>query len=458
MTTIATVTTVGGCYSQWLPDWADGLLSQTRRPDQVAIVVNGHVDDEPLVDATVGRLRGAGLDVRLIRTPWTLNYGRARNIAVDATDTVWVHHFDVDDVLLAHALADWQELQRSADVVAFGWQRMGDCPKGPHKRLYRPHRGAQTLATKAPASGVSPFRRSLWEASPYYDGLSAGWDTALWRGFGWLGARFVPTHRPVFAYRYHADSIYNTRTSAGDPHRVGPRLRQLAVDPPADVAVVVPWRNQGDPDRQAAWRWLRRRWEAQHPDWDVIVADCDGDWNKPRALNQTIDGLDCKFLVVADADVVVDPEDLKWATLDAAVCPWVVPHGDVWRMDPTSTGRLLGSPPDGDLPASPSTHRKPYRGYPGGGLFVISRAQWDLVGGFDEQFVGWGCEDEAFAVAADTILGPHARYEGPLLHLYHAPGLRGRHPAWKANRARLDRYRQAAGDRTRMAALSGGRP
>jgi hypothetical protein len=452
MSDFAAVTTVGGSYSRYLGEWADALLAQTRRPEQVAIVDNGTDDPEPVADAA-DRLRRAGLDVRLTVLPWTVNYGRARNIAVDSTDTEWAAHVDCDDLLMPHALEDWESLAPSADVVGFGWERLGGTP---FRRIYRPHQGPLSLTLAAPCSGLSPFRRTLWQRSPYRDDQTGAWDTALWRGFGWLNARFVPTVRPVFHYRWHPDSIFNARCA--DPHAsavVGRRLHQLASQPPDDVIVVVPWRDPGDPDRVDAWRWLRKRWATLHPDWTVVEADCEGTWQKTRALNDTISGLDCRVLIIADADVTADPGDLEWAVLDAQCYPWVVPHGKVHRLTRTATRQLFDLPADVDLNIQAPTIRTPYTGFPGGGLFVIGRAQWDRAGGMDETFVGWGAEDEAFALAADTLLGPHVRYDRPLIHLYHDPGLRSSDPAYEANRARWRRYRDISGDRAAMAAHVG---
>ena len=453
MSTIAAVTTVGGSYSRYLNDWTDALLAQTRRPDQVAIVDNG-ADDPEAVTAAADRLRRAGLDVQLIVQPWPVNYGRARNIAVDATDTEWAAHLDVDDMLMPHALADWEQLAPDADVVGFGWERHGGPTR--FRRIYRPHQGPLSLTIAAPCSGLSPFRRDFWQRSPYRDDQPGAWDTALWRGFGWLNARFVPTGRPVFHYRWHGDSIFNSRQA--DPHAaavVGGRLRQLAHQPPDDVAVVVPWRDPGDPDRVDAWRWLKQRWQTLHPNWTVVEADCDGPWQKTRALNETIDQLDCRVLVVADADVTADAGDLEWAVLDAQCYPWVVPHGQIRRLTRPATRQLYAQPADVDLDLQAPTIMAPYTGFPGGGLFVIGRSQWDRAGGMDDTFVGWGAEDEAFALAADTLLGPHVRYDRPLIHLYHDPGLRSRDPSYDANRARWVRYRQLSGNRTAMAELVG---
>jgi len=447
MTSVATVVAVGGSYGRWLPGWADAIVGQTRLPEQAALVDNGCADPSAIEDAA-GRLRAAGIDVRTATLPWTVNWGRARNLAVDLTDTVWVSHVDADDVLMPHALADWQQLEADADVVAFGWERLGGKP---FTRIYRPSHGRTMRRTSAPASAVSPFRRELWQQSPYYDGLSSGWDTGLWRGFGWLDAQVVPTSRPCYWYRWHPNSIFNRRKASGDPDGVGRRLHQLATCPPADVAVIVPWRDSGCSDRRSAWRWLQRRWATLHPDWQLVQADCDGPWSKPRAVNGAVERTDAKVLVVADADCTVDSDTLRWATLDAAVYPWVIPHGDVIRLDEATSRMLTDGPADAGLPARTSFRR--YRAFPGGGLFVISKAQWQAVGGFDVRFSGWGCEDEAFACAADTLLGPHVRYEDQLLvHLWHPPGLRSDDPKFAANRSRFDEYRRLSGDRAAMAA------
>ena len=451
MTSIGTVTTVGGGYSRWMSDWVDGVLSQTRRPDETVVVVNGDEDDS-LVDAEVGRLR-RHVPTRLIRLPWTHNWGRARNIAVAATTSEWVHHADVDDVLLPHALSDWKMLAVKADVVAFGWKRLGRVSEGSRRRAYHASCGPSTLRSPGPASGPSPFRRTFWERRPYDDRLPSAWDAALWRGFGWQDARFVPTRRAVLLYRWHPQSLSNSRQAAGDPDHVEQRLQRAATVPPDDVAVVVPWRDRGDPDRRHAWDWLKRRWRILHPGWTVVEADCSAEWNKPEAVNGTVAGLDVRTVVVADADVAVPPDRIRTAVRLAASTPWVVPHGDVCRMTRQATRRLTTSDPAVELPPDPECAVRPYRGTPAGGLFVIGRAQWDRMGGFDPTFRGWGAEDDAFALAADTLLGTHVRLDGPLWHLWHDPGLRSDDPHWKPNRERLIRYRRAARCRQTMAAL-----
>lgn len=429
MTTLATTTTVGGSYSRYITEWADRVATQTRPPDQIVIVDNG-TNDPHLVAEAADRL-----NAQLIVLPWTVNYGRARNIAIAATGTEWVHHADVDDLLYPHAIADTHTYMARADVIGWGWERTGHVRKA--ARLYGTHSGTATLTSPGPASGLSPFRRTLWEQRPYRDDMPSAWDTALWRGFGHLTARFVGTARPMFAYRYHPDSLFHSRLTKKDPEQVGVRLGQLANRWPHETVVVVPWRDPGCPHRRAAWDWCKQQWQTYG--YPIVEADCEGPWNKPRALNDTIEQLDCRTLIVADADVIIPPDRAAHAVQLAPHLPWIVPHTTTQRLDPDATDTLqkTGVAQDGRVMA-------PYKSVPGGGLFVLTRAQWQHTGGMDPAFTGWGAEDEAWAVVADTLLGPHHRLDGDLTHLYHPPGLRTGHPTWHTNKALYGQYRKAA--------------
>jgi hypothetical protein len=88
---------------------------------------------------------------------------------------------------------------------------------------------------------------------------------------------------------------------------------------------------------------------------------------------------------------------------------------------------------------------------------AVPRPLWDKVGGFDERFVGWGFEDNAFAAACQTMGGGHTleRMAGELWHLHHATAPEGRRgtPTFMANKARAEVYHQALNDPAAMAAI-----
>jgi len=448
---LTVVTTVGGNYSQYMADWAESIARQTRRPDHVVVVDNGS-DDPDLVEQAATRL-GA----ELVFLPFPTNYGRARNIAVSKAETEWVQHFDCDDVMLPHALEETEQTiaaHPDADVISWNWFK--DVNGKREVRQYRRLQGEQILRTQAKGAGPSPFRKAMWDQAPYDDLIEAAWDTTLWIGFAHLGATFQPTKRVCFEYRQHDDSVFNSRIKQVDKlplrNRVGERLRLLAAEPIARAVVAMPWRDSGDEDRRRTMEWAKARWESygfpvvQHP-------GPDGPFNRSAARNGAVAKSHARVVLIADADVMVN-RDVAWQAVDDAVVhPWVVPHGRVHRLSRQSTDRLIAS--DGDLPEPSGTIRQPYDGVVGGGLLAITPSQFARAGRYDETFEGWGMEDEAFGIAASGLLGRPERYETPLWHMYHDPGLRQKDPAYWSNRGRFELYKAAVGDRPTLCELVG---
>lgn len=210
------------------------------------------------------------------------------------------------------------------------------------------------------------------------------------------------------------------------------------------VTVVMPWRDQGDKDRQASKEWLVGWYQRRFPDWHVMMADSEGEWSKPEAINNAVAMAPSEVVVVTDTDVFPDSRSvLRTAVRHALTAPWVVPHGLVHRLRAEPTRRILETY-GASYPSTPLV-RAPYLGVPGGGLFVVRRSRFLATGGFDPKFLGWGGEDTAWGVAADCLLGQHLRYPHVnLMHLWHEPGLREVNPHYGDNVSRVGKYRQAA--------------
>lgn len=216
------------------------------------------------------------------------------------------------------------------------------------------------------------------------------------------------------------------------------------------VTVVVPF--DRSPDRTAQWRWVSRWYRTRHPSWRVVIADdpVAGEFSKPRAVNAAARRLRTDVLVIADADLYVPPAQLETAVALSLDAPWVVPQSRVNRLDEPSTARLMaGGGLDG------ATFDRRYEAVSGGGLFVIRRDLFLKIGGFDERFGMWGAEDQAFQVAADTLLGRHVKLPGELWHLWHPPMERVGTDRWKTNVRLLKRYRERRGNPAAIADLLG---
>jgi GT2 family glycosyltransferase len=65
---------------------------------------------------------------------------------------------------------------------------------------------------------------------------------------------------------------------------------------------------------------------------------------------------------------------------------------------------------------------KTLSGFSRGGIIAVTVEAFYDIGGYDERFRGWGCEDWAFSIAASTARGPFERLAYPAVHLWHEHG------------------------------------
>jgi hypothetical protein len=180
------------------------------------------------------------------------------------------------------------------------------------------------------------------------------------------------------------------------------------------VEVVVPWR-AGCPHREAAWRWVRARWDATG--WPVTVAELpDGPWVKARAVMPAVEASSAEIVIVADADCwsPAVPEAVEAVRAGAS---WAMPHGRVFRFTPEVTARVLaGDEPERFGPND--TAEQPYWGVAGGGIVAIRRdVALDVP--LDPRFEGWGGDDHSWGFALGTLWGYPWRSEAPVWHLWH---------------------------------------
>lgn len=219
-----------------------------------------------------------------------------------------------------------------------------------------------------------------------------------------------------------------------------------------DVSVLVPYRPDGA-ERERNWSYLRERWQANHPDWQLVLGTCEGAWSKGLAVADAARKAEGEVFIVADADVMVGREALVEAVERLQDAPWVIPHRIVYRLTERATQALI----DGRIrlgkklpPRLGRAHLAP----PGGGISAVRRDDFERVGGIDERFEGWGGEDISFARALDTLVGPHQRLDDCLWHLWHTPAKRRpRNRASEVSERLAARYLEANGDELAMREL-----
>lgn len=203
---ITVATTVWGAYGRFLGEWAASVAGQTVPPSAVVIAELGGCAAE--ADAAATLIRSRGIAATVVSEPFH-GMGHARNTAVAVSSTEWVMHLDADDLLLPGALEMVSPLTEQADVISMSARYSSGRVRG------FPRVSARTiLAGQVQCLSCSPFRRSLWERSPYQTlpGPLDYVDALLWVGFARLGARFTWTREPGFTYRQHSGSFRRTLT------------------------------------------------------------------------------------------------------------------------------------------------------------------------------------------------------------------------------------------------------
>lgn len=222
------------------------------------------------------------------------------------------------------------------------------------------------------------------------------------------------------------------------------------------LVLLVPRRN-GKPDRDANWAWCKAWWAQTFPQITIYEGHHDvGLFNRSAAINRAAKAAgDWQVAVIIDSDVVLDCPERLGEAIEIARRENVLTMPFSVRRDlsPDGTRRLLAG--------RTNWPQMVHVSYPNmlSACVVVSRVLWDAVGGFDEQFKGWGYEDNAFAAACETFGGPLVRLPGDLYHLYHETSQTGRPGSiqGEANRGRAELYTQAIGDREAIRALRDGR-
>jgi hypothetical protein len=152
-----------------------------------------------------------------------------------------------------------------------------------------------------------------------------------------------------------------------------------------------------------AYRRVRRFWsELGYP---VVTSDSDPakPFNRSQARNAAVRKVATEMVIVADADTVGELAAIRKATL---VCGGEV----VWPYEDQRvvSAEWVDTPLD-ELWDKPNVAYKPEDGWHEGwgpvGLMVCRTATYWRLGGYDERFTTWGCEDTSFVCAACTLSG-----------------------------------------------------
>jgi len=160
------------------------------------------------------------------------------------------------------------------------------------------------------------------------------------------------------------------------------------------------------------------------PDDSILLLADGGAFNKSKLLNLAVGEASGEILIISDADIIVEAEGVHRSI--AAVqqeLQFVRPFENLYDLSKGQTEQFLR---DDVLPEVRDSEYFENRNQFGeklclaGGIFVIRRSSYLDLGGFDERFLGWGGEDNAFSVEVQKGLSKSAILrKGIAWHLWH---------------------------------------
>lgn len=188
------------------------------------------------------------------------------------------------------------------------------------------------------------------------------------------------------------------------------------------VSVLIPFKSDGG-HRQRNWEWVKRRYGLLMPGAEICMGDTDiKPYCKSAGVNSAARIATRDIFVIADADIAFDTDQMEKALEMLGSHAWVIPFENRYELTEAQTVDLINShEPSVRLSDMDFTGCGSYE-YGIGTINIVPRKYFEKAGGFDERFRGWGYEDNAFAMAMDTLFGYHARPKGSAVwHLNHPP-------------------------------------
>ncbi|VDM10417.1 unnamed protein product [Wuchereria bancrofti] len=153
---------------------------------------------------------------------------------------------------------------------------------------------------------------------------------------------------------------------------------------------------------------------------------------KGEALNKAIRKATGKVIVMIDSDAYISGEVIKQCVNNILEYKenhlWYVPYKELYRLTKDITDKVIQSDPTNSFKIPypvpedyiENTGEKIKYGHRYGAMIMIfPREAYNVIGCFDERFVGWGGEDIALLRALDTLYGKHKITNNPIFHLWH---------------------------------------
>lgn len=203
------------------------------------------------------------------------------------------------------------------------------------------------------------------------------------------------------------------------------------------ISIIIPFRC---PDRTNQRvknvEWVQKYWAKQLPGAEIIIGE-DPCWQLPFsksvAINNAAAQASGDVFVIVDGDGYVSSESVLHCAKEIRKAQkrnkrlWFVPYRQFYRLTEAASQLLLSSSPAHPVKFTTPPHpdhtqgdADPHVGHWYGAMIqIMPREAFEIVGGWDPRFRGWGGEDHAAMRAMDTLYSHHKTLPGAVLHIWH---------------------------------------
>lgn len=240
------------------------------------------------------------------------------------------------------------------------------------------------------------------------------------------------------------------------------------------ISLLVPFKPDNE-ERRKVWAWLSEYWKHELPEAEIVIGtDHELPFSKTTAVNRAARKARGDIFVILDADTYIPGHVIRDAVARIRKARrkghhlWFIPYRRVYRLTELATHKVLRSDPAHPyrFPSPPcdfdveGTEGSAFGHRFGALIQIVPREAFELLGGMDERFRGWGGEDIAFVRALDTLYGKHKTTPNDVLHMWHPKhGTSWHTRRWSGqSRPRINdrlamNYNTATGDRKKMTEL-----
>lgn len=185
------------------------------------------------------------------------------------------------------------------------------------------------------------------------------------------------------------------------------------------ISVLIPFKSDGG-YREKNWQWIKRRYETLLPNAEICIGSSDIEpFSRSAAINDAARRATREIFMIADADISFDTKQIELGIDALKDYVWVLPfvYSNFLKEDQTTW--LLNQEPSITMSDIDFTGCHTCTGI-NSQIVIVPRQYFEKVGGFDERFKGWGCEDDAFLMAMYKHCGANTRLDGfSTWHLHH---------------------------------------